>query len=720
MSQPVTVVLLATAWGPRHGGINAFNVEWVRSLGIMPRRRADLVCVVPHADDEDRTDAEKYHVRLVGLGLTTPTLSADAADEVLAALTLPPSRSVIWIGHDDKTGPLAVALRDARPASRVVLVHHMAYRAYQDFKKEDSRRATELKERQRELFRKADLCFAIGPMLQGHLEDLLAGRATRPPVVMLIPGLAEPDPAAIQLSEHSPNNFTAFLGGRLGDEDERIKQALLGVRAFGQAVGAAFSGSDTGNRLCRSPTLRMRGIPDDQHASVRRILQDAGGTVVNSDLAPYTENRVDYFRDLATSSVALMTSWHEGFGLVAWEAIACQVPVVIGEQSGVYRLLHENLISVDRSVRSVLVRGSLPATDRWFFRCLQVLRRSNPFRTTAPHTAKDVRAVRDALIDMGRQLDDCKRDAVRLTGVLRRLRFTWDAAAEQSVIEMERHLGLELRDPPPHIASSPVTGPAGGPGSGHKGPQPPDFLRPPQPRAWHPKLGLAPSALLQARDRVVRFHPDRMRTVDDLLAPVARPEAPLLSLRLLFSPGGMGKTRTALELISQLPADWMGLWLPLELPEAALTKWTQWLATRTSPAILVIDYAEGRQDILLRWLHVALEAAKARADAPLVPSPRLHVLCLARRNEWWEQLSRYPSCSESVAALLSGRANLGPLELPTWSDQEGSRASAYSGALEDYARAQGMKPITNAWTPDLTAPVFARPLNLHLAALAAG
>jgi glycosyltransferase involved in cell wall biosynthesis len=37
----------------------------------------------------------------------------------------------------------------------------------------------------------------------------------------------------------------------------------------------------------------------------------------------------------------MMPSWHEGFGLVGWEAIAAGVPLIVGKGSGLYRWLAE-------------------------------------------------------------------------------------------------------------------------------------------------------------------------------------------------------------------------------------------------------------------------------------------------------------------------------------------------------------------------------------------
>ncbi len=51
-----TLVSLATAWGPKFGGINTFNFELLKSLGIQPRRDFDLYCAMLVADGQTQAD----------------------------------------------------------------------------------------------------------------------------------------------------------------------------------------------------------------------------------------------------------------------------------------------------------------------------------------------------------------------------------------------------------------------------------------------------------------------------------------------------------------------------------------------------------------------------------------------------------------------------------------------------------------------------------------
>ena len=54
-----TLIALATAWGPRFGGINTFNTELLKSLGIYQGRGFEVACVLPRVSAEEAKDAER-------------------------------------------------------------------------------------------------------------------------------------------------------------------------------------------------------------------------------------------------------------------------------------------------------------------------------------------------------------------------------------------------------------------------------------------------------------------------------------------------------------------------------------------------------------------------------------------------------------------------------------------------------------------------------------
>ena len=227
-----TLIALATAWGPRFGGINTFNTELLKSLGIYQGRGFEVACVLPRVSAEEAKDAQDS-CSLTLLGLNRPDDEFDPATlnhdlkQILAARGW---QHPIWLGHDDKTGPLALQLRDAL-GGRAALVHHMAHGAYQGFKKGSSVSAGEKAEHQRQWFRQADVCLAVGPRLLKELRLLLSTIPHAPPTHPLMPGLTdlEKDHEVVCLAS-PPEYFTGFTAGRL--DDDNIKQGRLALRAF--------------------------------------------------------------------------------------------------------------------------------------------------------------------------------------------------------------------------------------------------------------------------------------------------------------------------------------------------------------------------------------------------------------------------------------------------------------------------------------------------------
>jgi glycosyltransferase involved in cell wall biosynthesis len=699
-----TLVMLATAWGPKFGGINVFNVELARSLGVMKGRHFDLICVVPNSSSEDLEDARRHRVRLLPLGTSSGSLAADDAPKVSALLSNEDATGVVvWVGHDDKTGPLALALKSAWPGSHAVVFHHMAFRAY-GFTKGGTRGQAK-HESQRELFRRADLCVSVGPLLHEHLQDLLSDLAPRPPLEWLVPGLAEPDPDVVSLSVLSPNNFVAFIGGRLGGDDERIKQPMLGVRAFGYAVQLAMAGGTAEHGICQSPLLRMRGLPEDQYGIVSQALNEEASQIVNCDLAGYTEDRSQYFADLSTSSVALMPSWHEGFGLAAWEAIACQVPTVISKQSGVYRLLNGRLqgAGLGHSVWPVEVGGCASSAIG-----------------VSQHSDDDVLSVGRAIHEIGARIDLRKRDAVQLASNLRNDHgFTREACATRFAQFISQHLGLVLFVDAAHAQVSAKGGAPQPTLSEIKSKTLPAFLRLPAAQKWQSGLGLSPSALLLARDRIAGFDPVRDSVIDSWLAKLQDASLPALTVRLVTGPGGMGKTRSALEFVRRAEEiGYQGLWLASQLSANAIGQLKTSLANISKPVLLVVDYAEDRQEELLLVLDALLTRVRKAGQAGGARR-RILVFCLARVDAWWSGLSSLSGCTDAVTSLLIGPANLGIEAIPKWPEDPSLRESTFHRALGEFARATNQAVPVFSWLPEFSEPMFDRPLYLHLAALAA-
>ncbi len=694
---PPTIIALATAWGPKFGGINAFNTELLKSLGMLPGRAYRVLCLVQDASEEEVVDAARFQVELIGLQHSVEDCSDRAAQicvDILNTAGLDQTAPVVLLGHDDKTGPLAVKLRPLLLGSKVAVIHHMAHGAYQSFKKGASLPGATKKDLQRQIFAAADLCMAVGPLLESQLKDLLANCINPPPVHMLVPGLDDLGNFGLAIAERAPANFTAFVAGRLSAEDDRIKQGTLALRAFGLAVQTASTDAHVNNALRQSPQLRMRGVRFEEEGVLASLLNESCGREISRDFSDYTDDRTAYYTSLASASVALMPSWHEGFGLTAWEAIACELPVIIGEQSGVFRLLNGACsgagVASGHSVMVVDVQGNTPDADGEF-----------------NHTEKDVASISQHLLNLGQNMASIKEKARQLRDNLLRRDYHWKGCAESLVAILSTAFDIALQiqfKSAPGQTNETVLKIV----DSHQ--NLPDWLQLPAARPWRREID-PPSQLLAARDGIVPFDPVRQASLETIFDWTR--SSTLIDIQLITGGGGSGKTRLAFEMARRLQNDapWQCLWLGNDLPVAWKESWRGVLKSPgNTQLLLVIDYAEARQAVLVTILQLVIEFAP-------IMGKKVRILMLARSAEWWNSFPTSPECDEHLAAWLTEKCSGARFAMPPWSIDNATRLSSYHTALTAYAEALGVPQ--GLYSPDLTGDVFAYPLYLHLAALAA-
>lgn len=136
-----TIVLLATAWGTKGGGINSFNLDCARALGAELGSRGQSVCVVPATVTKEVVDqALAEGVKLVSLGMDAaaevpPSFDPLWSGTVLVELRKQGVGQVDWyVGHDVVSGAAANVLRDQTERARSAVFVHMSYRDYQGLK----------------------------------------------------------------------------------------------------------------------------------------------------------------------------------------------------------------------------------------------------------------------------------------------------------------------------------------------------------------------------------------------------------------------------------------------------------------------------------------------------------------------------------------------------------------------------------------------------------
>jgi hypothetical protein len=148
-----------------------------------------------------------------------------------------------------------------------------------------------------------------------------------------------------------------------------------------------------------------------------------------------------------------------------------------------------------------------------------------------------------------------------------------------------------------------------------------------------------PAMLLHASRGLVPFE-GRERELEELLAWCHDPQAK--RLRLLTGPGGVGKSRLAVELSRQLGPGWGYLEVRDDGEADALERWR---AVEQRQLLMVVDYAETRTGLSQLLHEVAADEGR-----------RVRVLLLARSaGEWWQQLGGESArVRQMVAAAGSG------------------------------------------------------------------
>ncbi len=411
------IVFLASAWGPRHGGINSFNADLaIATAQSISDRSMECLCVTAEApSDHELREAGRYAVDVVTAAVCQPEqwTSGDAESIHRALVDRGSGKVDWWIGHDVVTGEAAVALAQ-RAGGRSAVIHHMSYADYAGYKNTFGRAARAKRERQRRIFTAAHRLLAVGPLLQRRLAEMVGVSAHE--VTALIPGLAD-----ITVPPERSSAVSAIVFGRLDVANDRIKQARLAISAFASAVKYARRHRAPA-ALREAPKITMMGVREAEEQGLKQLASCKAGAVVNLIAIPFLEDRDLLLRELREANLALVSSWHEGFGLTAWEAIAAQVPLVVGRNTGVYQLLENELAGAETGfVRAVDVRGALFQRGGGHFR------------------REDEQELKNAILDIARDLARAQERARLLRSLLGR--YTWPRTAEQlaRALDLQRY-----------------------------------------------------------------------------------------------------------------------------------------------------------------------------------------------------------------------------------------------------------------------------------------
>ncbi len=387
------------------------------ALGKFLKGGTGVVCVVKevHVALPSR---EKDHIEVINIDRPGEgKFDESFMKEVFVTLMDNQVDNVIWwVGHDLRTGKLAISLRERYNQGKLALIHHMAYLYYESLNG-DPNDADKRVSEQRDVFLKADHVFAIGPLLTQNMNEMLGERGI--PVSQIIPGLAE-------LKSRAPSKeFKAITYGRYSIANDQLKQIRLGIHAFADAVKWSTQPSNHFDKDLGQAHLYAIGLelsPQDLE-DFRDELTNRAGRFINLWPLKYTSNRNSIFEKLAPCSLAMMLSWHEGFGLTGWEAISAEVPLIISQNSGLWKLIYQRCGGLATGLIKVLdIHGG-------------------PKRNFGEHyTLTDLAAVTAAIIDIAKNVTVAKKNASDLKDLLLNPRtgdgFTWENTVKHFLADL--------------------------------------------------------------------------------------------------------------------------------------------------------------------------------------------------------------------------------------------------------------------------------------------
>ena len=308
----VKVMLLASEWTSKHGGLSTFNRELAIHLAKHPE--VEVFFFLPKCDQAETEAAKEKHITLVQ---AEPIIGVDE----LQWLCHPPKWLQIdfVIGHGVVLGCQAQIIRKNVTCKWIQFVHTDPEELgmFKDYPnavlKGEEKHQTEVK-----LCEIADFVVAVGPKLAEAYRSYLRYCEKDQDVFELTPGIFSEFSNVVQ-SKNEGGIFRVLSFGRGDAEDFILKGFDIAAKAVAKLddahlifVGAASKKQDeVAARLkeCNLPAARLR-------------------------VRAYMEIRDDLNKLFPGVDLAIMPSRTEGFGLAALEALSAGLPVLVSGNSG--------------------------------------------------------------------------------------------------------------------------------------------------------------------------------------------------------------------------------------------------------------------------------------------------------------------------------------------------------------------------------------------------
>jgi hypothetical protein len=323
---PRRILAVASEWSSDHGGLSTLNRDLCIALATLGHT---VICAVREATEREIADAAAARVLIV----VPPDVPAPEGTDPLLFFTrrtLSRLAPEVVLGHDHITG--AAAFQISRGIlDQVPYVHfvHTLPEEIEPFKSRSGNsylRGAKKAEDQLKLCSLAQLVVAIGPRIYREVQTRFASSSSVA-VAQLRPGLN----ARLLAHKADPSKllsrYCLFIA-RLEDSD--VKGAELACRVIYQLSSCWHEPV--------KPRLIMRGFSSENQIIAIPGFDSAKPYVV---ARPYSGSLEEIATDIRSSSVMIMPSKREGFGLVGLDGISAGVPILVSSESGLAELLLE-------------------------------------------------------------------------------------------------------------------------------------------------------------------------------------------------------------------------------------------------------------------------------------------------------------------------------------------------------------------------------------------
>ncbi|MFJ6833642.1 glycosyltransferase family 4 protein [Streptomyces sp. NPDC091209] len=332
---PTRILVVSNESGMGLGGVPVFNQLLTEGLAANENHKVDLLYVTDNA--QSHGDAKVHTV--------PPVEGEDKIETILNAARqdptdfgLPPKGNGqydIVIGHSRFSGPAASAMQSAWYPDAV----HMNFLHTSPEKLEQAKitnpddpgmvkmrtEAGRVKAQiEKEILSKARVGVAVGGSLAEDIRRLQAETAGAKSWLDLMPG---GETVKTFIPPSPKEQLNVLLMGRMDDP----------MKGGGDALAAVKHLNDNGKNV----HLTIRGAKEETLEATQASAAELAGGAERVTVKPFTKDKQDLVDDMHANHVVIMPSKTEGFGLVATEAAAHCIPILVNRDSGAAKFLQD-------------------------------------------------------------------------------------------------------------------------------------------------------------------------------------------------------------------------------------------------------------------------------------------------------------------------------------------------------------------------------------------